>query len=270
MNIQPARQMNHLKMVARSTTANAFFTDKGEGKGLDLQAIADTSVFSMKLKGARADDALMACGAALAAGKPSLYVVESRKELPWFLREADLSYPSQVSIVEGSAQPTPLSPGPSPDHSGLNHDTFIGCLMSGLSKEQYAEGRSHLQQIDQALRTRVGSPNNYCEGISVSTTDTFDTPKASLVQDIKAVQGSRNCVFYAFDGQSRPSGLWVEAGYAIESGKPCTFLVPEKGCLPPSLRQGPLPENVKIVEYGDHANFLNQINNAPEAWLSQP
>lgn len=82
--------------------------------------------------------------------------------------------------------------------------------------------------------------------------------------------GSRYCVFQVFDGQSRPSGMWVEAGYAIESGKPCTFLVPNGTACPPRLRQGPLPENVKIVKYGDHANFLNQINNAPEAWLSQP
>lgn len=266
MNILSNRQLSHLDMLARSSSPNAYCTDRGEGKGLDFKAIEDSTTFSMKLKGAQAEDALVACGAALAAGKPSLYSVESRKELPWFLREADLSYPGLVTIVDG--QEAPAQTAPRESGPVKTHDTFIGCLMSGLSKEQYAEGRSHLQQIDQALRTKLGSADNYCEGINVASTDTFDTPKDSLLGDMKAVQGSRNCVFYAYDGQSRPSGMWVEAGYAIESGKQCTFLVPQRDCLPPALRQGDLPGNVKIVEYGDHANFLDRLNNAPEGWLT--
>lgn len=268
-------QSAHLDLVRHAPNKTAYFADNAQPTGLDLQAIEDSTTFSMRLKDARADNALLASGAALAAGKTSLYWVEERKQLPWFLQEADLTYPHQVCIVEGNAdpaqalektlnQPAHVPPPIAP------HDAFLGCLMSGLDKAQYAEGQSHLLQIDKTLRERLHSPDNYCEGINVKSKDSFDTPRQSLAQDIKALQGSRNCIFYAYDGQSRPSGMWVEAGYAIEKGKPCTFLVPTKDCLPEALRQDHLPANVQVFVYGDHAQFLHQLETAPEAWLNRP
>src|SRR5690606_12857551 len=119
-----------------------------------------SETFAMMLNSPGADDALVAAGAALAKGLPSLYAVPDRKSLPWFLREADQSFPGRVRIA---AHPDPkvlarevaashpgreVKPVDLPAHAPV--DTFLGCLMSGLTEEQYAEGRSHLQALADA------------------------------------------------------------------------------------------------------------------------
>lgn len=222
--------------------------------------------FTMVLDKPGAEDALLAAGAALADGLPSLYAVPDRKSLPWFLREADQSFPGRVRI---EAHPDPKVLARQASHPGAEVrpldlperapiGTFLGCLMSGLSEEQYASGRQHLQAMDAAL-TAGGSESNYCEGIMVASTASFGTPKESLRSDLAAVEASRRCVFYVFDGQPRPSGMWVEAGYALAKGKPSLFLVPDRAALPPSLRTGDLPEGVRVVEYGTHENLLESL-----------
>src|SRR5262249_19509694 len=147
-------------------------------------------------------------------------------------------------------------------------DTFIGCLMSGLSETQYQEGRSHLQAIDGVLREKLASQHNVCEGIQVASTTSFGTPRESLLADLQAVRGSDRCVFYMYDGQPRPSGMGVEAGAAIAANKPSTFLVPDRAALPPALRAVPLPSNVRIVEYGTHENLLAKLAADPAALLT--
>lgn len=214
--------------------------------------------FAMMLNSPGADDALVAAGAALAKGLPSLYAVPDRKSLPWFLREADQSFSQRVRVA---AHPDPkvLAREVAASHPGRQVkpvdlparapiDTFIGCLMSGLTEEQYAEGRSHLKALSETL-----PGENYCEGLMVASTNGFDTPKDSLVNDLAAVEASRECVFYVYDGTPRPSGMWVEAGYALAKGKPCTFLVPTKDALPPCLR------SANVVEYGTHEDLLRSL-----------
>lgn len=236
---------------------------------LDWGRLSRADNFCMRLNGAKAEDALVAAGAALANGTPSLYLVESRKELPWFLREADQSYPGLVQVLEtagkgpkdlaaavGKANKRPL---PSRTDSPQTFDNFLGCMMSGLSEQQYAEGRSHLQALNQTLKDKYDSPSNFCEGISVGNTNSFGSPKDSLMADLDAVRNAKNCVFYAYDDQSRPSGMWVELGAAVAWKKPCTLVIPNRQCLPPCLNQGQLPENLKIVEYRDHQHFLELL-----------
>ena len=48
-------------------------------------------------------------------------------------------------------------------------------------------------------------------------------------------------------------------GSALAWEKPCKLLVPDKGCLPPSLQAGDLPSNLKIVEYGTHEQLLHKL-----------
>jgi nucleoside 2-deoxyribosyltransferase len=148
-------------------------------------------------------------------------------------------------------------------------DTFIGCLMSGLSEAQYAEGRSHLLAIDAALKDKLGATKNHCEGIMVASTSSFGTPKESLAMDVEAIRAADRCVFYLYDGQPRPSGMWVEAGVAIGLKKPCTFLVPSKDALPPSLRSEELPKGVKVVVYQDHAALLEGLKSTPSTLLGE-
>lgn len=46
------------------------------------------------------------------------------------------------------------------------------------------------------------------------------------------------CYHLLYDGQSRPSGMWVELGAALGWEKDCLLLTPRREALPPSLRPG--------------------------------
>lgn len=253
---------------------NRFWTDTLPGQGFDLKALRQAVFFSMQLQGARAEDALLAAGAALVLGTPSIYVVEDRKQLPWFLREADVSFPHQVKVLAPSQVESELPqaavalrpeppllqgrlPGPA--------DSFIGCLMSGLSEEQYQQGGSHLRAIAQSMKDHGGVESPFCEGIAVKSTNSFGTPAHSLLMDLEAVQNSRHCVFYVFDSQSRPSGMWVELGAALALEKPSVLLTPSLEALPPVLRQQPWPENLQVVVYDSHEALMRQLQDPQQA-----
>lgn len=226
----------------------------GVARKLTPQNLARADYVSLSLENPGAEDSLLACGMALAQGKPTVLEASDRKHLPWFLREGDLSYPSMITITQGPA-PVQVEAQPDPITSGGHFDTFIGCLMSGLTKEQYAEGRGHLQQINGAL-----GGSNYCEGISVGSTDTFGTPKESLVADLAAVKSADRCVFYQYDNNSRPSGMWVELGAALAWGKECTLLTPDLNGVPPAVKEG-IP-GLKVVQYGQHDQLLAALKSS--------
>lgn len=237
--------------------------------GLDVPALRTCGGFTMRLESPHAEDALVAAGVALSAGRPSVYLVGARKDLPWFLREVDMSYPGQVAVVESSTalDSLRLHAGVSDRRSDEPHcDSFIGCLMSGLSDAQYAEARSHLQAINAALLRRKEGPT-FCEGIRIATPQSFETPREALRRDLSAVRNSRRCVFYVYDAQPRPSGMWVEAGCAIGLGKPCTFLVPARACMPPCLQGGALPPGVRVVLFKSHAELLRGLMEDPARLL---
>ncbi|MBT9587991.1 hypothetical protein IV102_31940 [bacterium] len=241
----------------------------GAAHRLDPATMASSDYVAISLENPGAEDALLAAGMALAQGLPTVLAAPDRKHLPWFLREADLSYPSQVLVVEGqqapqSSQVQALHAEPAPQ--GPQYDTFIGCLMSGLSKEQYAEGRNHLLQVHETLGQQLSSPQNFCEGIAVGSTDTFGTPKESLVADLAALKGSRQCVFYQYENSSRPSGMWVELGAALAWGKPCTLLTPDLNGVPPAIRQG--ISQLKVVQYGSHEEMLQLLKDKPQELLN--
>ena len=273
------------KLQRGDSKASAWICEGQDDANLvDLESLKNTSGFAMRMGSPGADDALVAAGVALEAGRPSLYLVPDRKTLPWFLQEADLSYPGQVCIVEGkdpgavlnacglSANPPDPSKVPTPalfpeDPEAGGPDTFIGCIMSGLTPEQYAEGRSHLQAIDESLKVNFGSPRNFCEGIRVFAPGSFGTPQERLPADLAAVRESRRCVFYVYDATPRPSGMWVELGAAMAQGKSCTVLAPCRESLPPCLQGDALPKGMRVVFYGDHDAMLRQISEDPRLLL---
>ncbi len=276
MPVLTAPQQRHLDSVKallddKASSPNTFVIDGSYSpkQKLDWHQMAKAENFTMRLKGPQAEDALVAAGAALANGTPSLYLVDSRKDLPWFLREADQSYPGLVKVLEtANAEEVHLASAmanaakqtlPSKSDSPKSYDNFLGCMMSGLSEQQYAEGRSHLQAINQTFCEKFGSSSNFCEGINVGSTKSFGNPKDSLMADLDAVRNAKNCVFYAYDDQSRPSGMWVELGAAVAWKKPCTLVIPNRQCLPPCLVDGELPPNLTIVEYQDHEQFLQRL-----------
>lgn len=249
---------------ALSPAKNDWVTAGGK-KGLQPADFAQADQVAIRLEKPGAEDALLATGMALATGRPTVLIAPTRNDLPWFLREADQSYPGQVFVVEGREGVTQAEveglKGVEID-GGRHYDTFIGCLMSGLSKEQYAEGRSHLMAINDTLAARLDSKDNYCEGISVGSIGTFGTPRESLVVDLEAVKGAKNCVFYQYDDSSRPSGMWVELGAALAWGKPCTLFCPNLNGVPEAIKKG--LSRLKVVEYGNHQAMLAGLESNPD------
>lgn len=236
----------------------------GSKKSLEPADFANADQVAIRLEKPGAEDALLAAGMALATGRPTVLIAPERKDLPWFMREADQSYPGQVFVVEGKEGATreQVEGLKGVEIEGRDYDTFIGCLMSGLTEEQYAEGRSHLLAINDTLAQKLDSKNNYCEGISVGSVGTFGTPKESLVVDLAAVKGAKNCVFYQYDDSSRPSGMWVELGAALAWGQPCTLFCPNLNGVPDAIKKG--LSNLKVVEYGNHQAMLAGLQSDPE------
>ena len=252
--------------------ANRSWIDGKLVEGFDLGAIRQSSSCCVQLQGAKAEDELLTAGAALALGKPTVLVVSERKQLPWFLREAEVSYPGLVQVLEGEASAQrvgqaleSLQAAPLPPDRLLKEpvDSFIGCLMSGLSEQQYQEGRGHLQAISMSMKDSLEFAAPYCEGIKVGSTSTFGTPQESLVVDFEAVRRADHCVFYVYEGTPRPSGMWVEMGAALAWSKPTVLLTPNEAALPPALQGS--PAGLKKVVYPDHAHLLSQLRDPQQA-----
>ena len=239
-----------MNINAQIPQRNQWMAGNAPTRQLTPQNLAQSDYVSLSLENPGAEDALLAAGMALAQGKPTVLSAPDRKHLPWFLREADLSYPSQVTVTQ-AATPVQVQSNPAIIESDQKFDTFIGCLMSGLTKEQYAEGHTHLAQINESLGGK-----NYCEGLAVKTNDGFGTPKESLIVDLAAIKGSDRCVFYQYDNSSRPSGMWVELGAALAWGKECTLLTPDLNGVPPAVREG-MP-GLKVVQYGSHDQLFDK------------
>ncbi len=260
--------LNSARVPFQSPLKNDWIAT-GSPKSLDPEDFAQADYVTVRLEQPRAEDALLAAGMAIAKGKPTVLMAPERKQLPWFLQQADLSYPGQIFVAEGNAAPgaeqlANLQGVEVKDERKL--DTFIGCLMSGLTEDQYAEGRSHLMAINDTLSEKLGRNNNYCEGISVGSVGTFGTPKESLVVDLEAVKGAESCVFYQYDDASRPSGMWVELGAALAWGKPCTLFTPNLNGVPDGIKKG--LSNLKVVQYGSHENMKEILSNSPETLRS--
>ena len=184
----------HIEASTTRLPAANDWQAKGSPKVLDPEVLGRSDEVTINLEEPGAEDALLAAGMALAKGVPTVLAAPERNHLPWFLRDADLSYPSRVIVVDtappvdapAQSPPTPKVASASP--KPVEHDTFIGCLMSGLSEEEYAEGRSHLTRIHETLRDELDSPDNFCEGIKVGSIDSFGSPKEALVTDLGSHQ----------------------------------------------------------------------------------
>ncbi len=262
----------HIAAVTRalehgSFALNTWMVNTQVGRRVDPALLRHCAGFTLRVLNPGAIDGLVASGIALAAGRPSIYLTPRRDELPWFLREADGAYPGQVAVkTDNSVRGIVLHPRrvrPVP----IAHDTFMGCLMTSLSKAQYAEARTHLAAISQALQTHCGSSRNFCEALRIKSSADFDPPSVALRHDVTAVRSSKRCVFYVYSRAPVGSGMWVETGVALGAGKHCLFLVPDRGALPPCLRGRSLPPHVRIVVYGTHARLMHLLATHPRQLL---
>ncbi|MBN9418625.1 MAG: hypothetical protein J0I12_24450 [Candidatus Eremiobacteraeota bacterium] len=251
--------LNQVVEEARDGVYNRFWLDGMEAEeGFSLDQLARSQWFALQLDHPQADDGLVAAGAALALNKPSAYLVMGREQLPYFLRQADKVRPGQVLIpgpsehdVSFQTQPAPLATLDKPV------DSFIGSLMSNLNNFEYGEARLHLGAIRDALISAGGRKYPYCEALNVARPSDFDSPAKALAQDLAALQKAETCIFYLYDGKSRPSGVWVEVGAALAWNKPSVLLTPSLEALPPALR---LPQrNLRVVVYQTRQHLLHQL-----------
>ncbi|MFN8607789.1 MAG: hypothetical protein U0931_09665 [Vulcanimicrobiota bacterium] len=255
---------------ARGGLYNRFWLDGVEAEdGFSLQQLRNCQWLAVQLDHPQADDALLAAGAALALNKNSLYLVLERGQLPYFLRQADKVRQGQVLIPGPNDTVTQFTPLKEASLTlDKPNDSFIGSLMSNLNNFEYGEARLHLQAIREAMVRAGGNSAPYCEALNVAKAADFDSPAKALAQDLAALKGARNCVFYLYDGRSRPSGIWVEVGAALAWGKPSVLLTPSLEALPPALRQ---PQaGLRVVVYQTHQHLLHQLQGADAAALVVP
>lgn len=248
---------------------NRFWLDGVEAEdGFSLEQVKNCQWLGLQLDHPQAVDGLLAAGAALALNKNAVYLVLERGQLPYFLRQADKVRQGQVLIPGPNDAVTGFAPlKEAPVTLTRPNDSFIGCLMSNLNNFEYGEARLHLQAIKEAMQ-RNGNQAPYCEALNVAKPADFDSPAKALAQDLAALKGARNCVFYLYDGQSRPSGIWVEMGAALAWGKPSVLLTPSLEALPPALR---LPQKgLRVVVYQDHTHLLHQLQGNDAAALVVP
>ncbi|MBX3165931.1 MAG: hypothetical protein KF760_00910 [Candidatus Eremiobacteraeota bacterium] len=244
---------------ARDGVYNRFWLDGVEAEeGFSLEQVAGCQWLAVQLDHPQADDGLLAAGVALALNKPSVYLVMGREQLPYFLRQADKVRPGQVLIPGPSEQNVAFRSLQAPLAS-LDRpvDSFIGSLMSNLNNFEYGEAQLHLQAIRDALLRVGGRRAPYCEALNVARPADFDSPAKALAQDLAALKKAENCVFYLYDGKSRPSGMWVEVGAALAWNKPSILLTPSLEALPPALR---LPQrNLRVVVYQTRQHLIHQL-----------
>ncbi|NDD26779.1 MAG: hypothetical protein EB084_00725 [Proteobacteria bacterium] len=243
---------------------------------LDFAPFGYAEGFTMRLgPNTAAEDALVAAGVALATGCPSVYLVTSRKDLPWFLRDADQTYRGQVAILEG---PDPLAAlhgtlvslkrgvSTTPRREPKT-DAFIGCLMSHLDELRYAQSQAVLKRLTVALRDSLGERTSFCEGLKPRDDVGHDKPAEALLRDVTAVRNARRCVFYVGESAPRPSSMWVEAGVALSTGHPTVFITPTLDAMPPSLRRAWPTGNARVQVYGTPNELLDALEKDAEAVL---
>ncbi|MBS2036672.1 hypothetical protein JST97_16905 [bacterium] len=262
--------LGQLVEEARGGLYNRFWLDGVEVEdGFSLERLNNSQWLGLQLDHPQADDGLLAAGAALALNKNAVYLVLERSQLPYFLRQADKVRPGQVLIPGpndtvtrfGSAKETPVT-------LDKPNDSFIGSLMSNLNNFEYGEARLHLQAIKEAMVRVGGSSAPYCEALNVARPADFDSPAKALAQDLAALKNARSCVFYLYDGRSRPSGIWVEVGAALAWGKPSVLLTPSLEALPPALLQP--QKGLRVVVYQTHQHLLHQLQSNDAGSLVVP
>lgn len=115
-------------------------------------------------------------------------------------------------------------------------DVFLASPMASLGGEAaYREERKAAEDICEALRTYCGF-SVYFAGSTLPSEDDFDTPEMAAELNFTSLANCRYFVMFVDGEISRPSSVWVEAGYALALRKPTLFMVKSPNVLPYVLR----------------------------------
>lgn len=113
-----------------------------------------------------------------------------------------------------------------------SYDVFLASPMASLpGSREYEVERKAAQDVKVALE-------NYCDltvyyaGDSLESQDEFDSPVMAAEENFKALENAHHFVLLALGEVSRPSSIYVEAGFALARKLPSLYLVRDPESLP--------------------------------------
>lgn len=118
-----------------------------------------------------------------------------------------------------------------------SYDVFLASPMASLpDSEDYKIEREAAKDVKTAIENFCGFTVYYA-GDALESQEEFDSPVVAAEENFKALETAQQFVLLAIgEVISRPSSIYVEAGYALAQNLPSLYLVREPDALPFVLR----------------------------------
>lgn len=140
------------------------------------------------------------------------------------------------------------------------YDAFVAAPMAAAADGTYGQERSAAMELATALQRWCGLTDIFYAGKTIEKADAFESPNVALGVNTEALSRSRYFIMMVLQPPQTPSGVYVEAGFALAKNIPSLYFVPHTGreYLPwmletiDAVRSRDLPpvtiEQVKTVE----------------------
>jgi hypothetical protein len=119
---------------------------------------------------------------------------------------------------------------------GELYDVFLASPMASTQgSDAYLQERLAALDVKSALEIHCGM-SVYYAGKDVRTDREFEAPDIAAESNFQALVNSRFFILLVTKALTRPSSVWVEAGWALATQTPSLYLFPEPDVLPYCLR----------------------------------
>lgn len=154
----------------------------------------------------------------------------------------------------------------------FDYDVFLSAPMAAFATDAaYVEARADVLKVFNALRDDCGM-RVYWAGERIAHVEDFDTIDVSVIDDLRALEGSRYFVLL-YPSRLATSALF-EAGYALALKRVSHYFVRERNDLPFLLRE--LPGAVSGVrihtgqDWKDWDDLARKLKRNKDAWFPKP
>lgn len=143
-------------------------------------------------------------------------------------------------------------------------DIFLSMPMASAGPADYEKTLTDAQQIRAALEDHCGW-QAFFAGADIPTINDFDTPDRALQTNCIAVRESARFMMALLYPLTRPSSVFVEAGFALALNKPSVYFVRDRQVLPYILREASVHSSaaglptVRVCEVADPAQLIGRI-----------
>lgn len=165
-----------------------------------------------------------------------------------------------VRVVQSNSQVIPPRRSTKRILKSYKYDAYISSPIAGFqSGRKYLASRRSMLKLLDVLRDRCKFRNIFYYGIQIESYKDIDVTGVWNIKDaFEAIKESKHYILIY--PEQVLSGAIVEAGYALASGIPSTYLVRDKNDLPYHLRiANQVFDYVKIYEYKDTKGLLQTI-----------